>query len=57
MKKYRRTVFDPMHDVWLLEERFLFFFWATKGIGKEKEVDTAVEKLNKKEDSDERNPK
>jgi len=47
MKKYRKNVYDPMHDVWLLEKRFLIFFWIQISAGSEKSVDETIERLNK----------
>jgi len=47
MKKYRKAVYDPVHDIWALEERFLWFFWRGIGAGSEKKVDEVVARLNK----------
>ncbi len=46
--KYRIKPFDLINDIWLLQERWLFFFWLTKGAGREVEVLKKAEELNKK---------
>lgn len=44
--RYRKAVYDPMHNIWLLQKRVLFFFWFSMSTGTENEVDTAVKRLN-----------
>ncbi len=46
MTKYRVREYDVMADIWVLEERFMLFFWRFIGAGKEAAVREMMGKLN-----------
>ena len=47
MKRWRKGVNDPAHNIWVLERRFLFFFWIQISAGSEQKIDEIVEQFNK----------
>lgn len=47
MKKWRKGVYDPAHDIWVLQKRVLFFFWFTVSAGSEKKIEETVERFNR----------
>ena len=46
MTKYRMTVYDPMHDIWILEKRIFFLFWLQLSAGSKAAVERSVRELN-----------
>ena len=47
MTKYRTRVWDRMNNIWLLEKRWLFFFWVCEGAGPQEKVQKEADQLNK----------
>lgn len=38
MKRYRIKPYDLVNDIWILQERFLLFFWKSMGAGSKAKV-------------------
>ena len=49
MKKWKKEIFDPLNNRWLLKKRWLLFFWLPVSVGSEEEVDAAIKRLNDEE--------
>lgn len=47
MKKYKIVSFDSVNDIWILKERFLFF-WKTIGCGSKKTLEIFIKENNEK---------
>jgi len=45
MKKYRINEHDPLHDLWLLEKKGLFF-WSVVSIGSKKDIEEFLKQQN-----------
>ena len=48
MNHYKIKQFDVVNDIWLLQKRFLFFFWRTIGVGSQKKLIATIKKLETK---------
>lgn len=48
MKKYRIQPYDVVNNVYMVQRRVLFIFWAPAGIGRYADCKKAVDNLNEK---------
>jgi hypothetical protein len=45
-KQYRAKPYDILHDIWLLQKRFLWIFWRSISVGQRGKVEAKVAELN-----------
>ena len=47
MQKYRIKTFDVINNIHILQQRFLWIFWTSIGVGKREILEAKIQELGK----------